>query len=437
MKKKIISLIICGIMVSSTVEVKAIAPNLNIGQVNKTIDLIKKSENKITEEIDIQNTILKEKDKFLSELNTINETDFNKRMDFINSYLIQNYLNNFKLQINIPAKEKEIENQEKKYSEIQKQFKIKEENYNAILVNMYKKGKTAEIKLLLDAENFMDLIDKTQLAQQIAKSDLEVIQSFKKIKKESEITLSDLNREKLNLEKNKRLITERNKFLFAIQQEQINTLKNLKEKELNQYISLTGQKNIIDEYKKILDTNLQTNNNLIQEKATLLAEIESLQKDNKNNEIIELKKKRIFDIDNQILNLAKPVTQCLWPTAATEITSNFGIRSNPTDPTAGTEFHSGIDIAGPLGTPIFATKDGVVKFAGEAGGYGNKIELDHGNDLTSVYGHLSSFSVKSGDVVTRGQIIGHMGSTGRSTGSHLHFEIRLSGTPTNPINYIK
>ena len=117
-------------------------------------------------------------------------------------------------------------------------------------------------------------------------------------------------------------------------------------------------------------------------------------------------------------------------------TSGFGVRSDPFN--SGAAMHPGIDLAGPSGTPIYATADGTVRRAGwNSGGYGNLVELDHGRGITTRYGHMSAIIVKDGDHIARGQLIGRMGSTGRSTGNHLHYEVRIDGRAVNPIPFMK
>jgi murein DD-endopeptidase MepM/ murein hydrolase activator NlpD len=119
-----------------------------------------------------------------------------------------------------------------------------------------------------------------------------------------------------------------------------------------------------------------------------------------------------------------------------EFTSGFGVRSDPFH--AGAAMHPGIDLAGSYGTPIYATADGTVLRAGwNSGGYGNLVEVDHGRGITTRYGHMSAILVHEGDHVTRGQQIGRMGSTGRSTGNHLHYEVRIDGRAVNPIPFMK
>lgn len=117
-------------------------------------------------------------------------------------------------------------------------------------------------------------------------------------------------------------------------------------------------------------------------------------------------------------------------------TSAFGVRSDPFRGSAA--MHPGIDLAGPVGTPIYATADGTVLRSGwNSGGYGNLIEIEHGRGITTRFGHLSAILVSSGQHITRGQLIGRMGSTGRSTGSHLHYEVRIDGRAVNPIPFMK
>ncbi len=117
------------------------------------------------------------------------------------------------------------------------------------------------------------------------------------------------------------------------------------------------------------------------------------------------------------------------------INNEFGYRRNPFGG-RGYEFHAGMDIGGDRGDIVTAPANGTVTKAGWEGGYGNLIEIDHGNGLTTRYGHLSRGDVNIGDTIQRGQIIGLIGSTGRSTGPHLHFELRLNEKPINPRRFL-
>ncbi len=116
------------------------------------------------------------------------------------------------------------------------------------------------------------------------------------------------------------------------------------------------------------------------------------------------------------------------------ITSNFGYRISPF--TERKEFHKGLDIAAKLGSPIIATADGVISFAGKNGLLGNMVAIDHGYGITTRYGHCSKILKNKGDKVKRGDVIALVGNTGRSTGPHVHYEVKLNGVQVNPDRYI-
>ena len=126
----------------------------------------------------------------------------------------------------------------------------------------------------------------------------------------------------------------------------------------------------------------------------------------------------------------------LWPVMG-PITSGFGQREDPVLGTGEGEFHKGIDISAPYGTPIRATADGVVVAAGMASGYGREVIIDHGHGLKTLYGHMSGFNVLSGQNVFRGQIIGYVGHSGRTTGNHVHYEVKVHETSVNPHKYLR
>jgi murein DD-endopeptidase MepM/ murein hydrolase activator NlpD len=123
------------------------------------------------------------------------------------------------------------------------------------------------------------------------------------------------------------------------------------------------------------------------------------------------------------------------PAASMMMSSGFGYRTDPF--TGSGAMHAGLDFMGPVGTPIRAAAEGKVVFAGFNGGYGNVIEIRHANGLVTRYAHLSGLNVRRGQMVERGVQIGRMGSTGRSTGSHLHFEVRLNGQAINPRKFLE
>ena len=124
----------------------------------------------------------------------------------------------------------------------------------------------------------------------------------------------------------------------------------------------------------------------------------------------------------------------LTPVNGARMSSGFGMRIHPVR--GGRRMHKGIDLAAPTGTPVYATADGIVDLARWGRGYGLYIKLDHGASLETRYAHLSRLAVAAGERVQKGDVIGYVGSTGWSTGPHLHYEVRVDGVAVNPIHYM-
>ena len=124
----------------------------------------------------------------------------------------------------------------------------------------------------------------------------------------------------------------------------------------------------------------------------------------------------------------------MWPVEG-RVASSFGEREDPINGEGA--FHTGVDIDAPYGTPVRASADGTVAGAQMGAGYGREVTLDHGHDVITLYGHLSAVAVYPGQHVTRGEIIGYVGESGRATGPHLHYEVRLHNVPVNPYKYLR
>jgi murein DD-endopeptidase MepM/ murein hydrolase activator NlpD len=133
-------------------------------------------------------------------------------------------------------------------------------------------------------------------------------------------------------------------------------------------------------------------------------------------------------------SLASAFIPSIWPVVGS-LRSGVGMRGNPFGG-SGTEYHKGQDIAAPMGTPVIATADGNITIAGWQRGYGWVVYIDHGNGITTRYGHLSRIDVAVGQNIRRGEQLGLVGSTGRSTGPHLHYEVRINGQPVSPLLYL-
>jgi murein DD-endopeptidase MepM/ murein hydrolase activator NlpD len=126
----------------------------------------------------------------------------------------------------------------------------------------------------------------------------------------------------------------------------------------------------------------------------------------------------------------------MWPIMG-PINSGFGEREDPVSENGEGEFHKGVDIGGPDGTPVHAPAGGRVVKAGMGSGYGREIEIDHGNGIVTVYGHLQGFNVVDGQAVVKGEVIGYVGHSGRVTGPHLHYEVQVRGIAVNPHKYLR
>jgi len=124
----------------------------------------------------------------------------------------------------------------------------------------------------------------------------------------------------------------------------------------------------------------------------------------------------------------------LWPVEG-KITGSFGERIDPFNGEGA--FHSGVDISAGVGSRVIAPADGLVTFADFLGGYGRAVTVDHGHGISTRYGHLASFAVTAGQYIHRGDTIGFVGLSGRSTGPHLHYEVRINDTPVNPYKYLR
>lgn len=180
------------------------------------------------------------------------------------------------------------------------------------------------------------------------------------------------------------------------------------------------------------DSRMQSANRNMSLAATILRTQQTI---NQIEETIPGTEDSLKDLEKKVqIQQAKDLaTPSVWPTSG-KITSGFGYRRSPFG--SSREFHSGLDIGAAKGTQIFATAKGVVRMAGYNGGYGYVVLLDHGYGFSTIYAHQSKLAVKVGQQVVKGQLIGYVGSSGASTGAHLHYEVRVNGVAVNPTKYL-
>ena len=203
------------------------------------------------------------------------------------------------------------------------------------------------------------------------------------------------------------------------------------EKQVRSSLKLNGSNISLDAILKESQPTLQSYTNIAESYAKVDASIQNVAESAKEAGETLGKLQSV----TYIYNLLVAETPDYWPVTGS-VTAYFGWRPNPFG--GSLEYHEGIDIADSYGTPVRSAGKGEVVFTGfDAGGYGKMIVIFHRNGIESVYAHLSSINVSIGDKVEKGEIIGAVGSSGESTGSHLHFEIRENGDAVNPLKYLK
>jgi murein DD-endopeptidase MepM/ murein hydrolase activator NlpD len=271
-------------------------------------------------------------------------------------------------------------------------------------IAMYKAGPTAYVEGLLEADSMQDLAARYQYQQAALESDSALIDQIEVLRDSTEERRdlveekqNDIARAKLELESNRTALAQiREERAFILAQKQ--AILDAKELQLNKIRS---------------------------DKARLQATLRQYERSEDSIEaLLSGTAGGPFPVGGG---------QLLWP-AAGAVVSPFGMRIHPIFGYA--RMHSGIDIAAPYGAPVIASDSGTVVFVGVMSGYGNVIVVDHGGGLATTYNHLSGFLVSTGQSVGRGATIGAVGCTGWCTGPHLHFEVRVGGTPVDPMPYL-
>ena len=277
----------------------------------------------------------------------------------------------------------------------QKRLDARERILHKRLRDVYIHGKLNYVEVVFGARNFADFVNRLEFLKRIVSADLELITA---IKQERAIIL----------EKQHELELQR-KELDELEAQAKKTQREIESRKQDQLIILERLS-----YEKSLAE--QSYQELQQQSNAIEARIRARQSQGAGSS-----------------QAVHGTGQFIWPVSG-PITSPFGYRTHPI---FGTQiFHSGLDIGVDTGTPVAAADSGVVVEADWLGGYGYAVIIDHGNGLSTVYAHNSELLVSAGQAVSQGQIIAYSGSTGYSTGPHVHFEVRENGTPVEPLNYL-
>ena len=272
---------------------------------------------------------------------------------------------------------------------------------------LYEKGDTYYLELLFSSSGFSDFINKKDYIEKLSKYDTDLFKEYVKNRELIEVCKAELEAEEELLEEAKAKVDE--------EQANLEELISTKESEINRYTGdISDKEKAIAEY----EADIALENDTIKAlEAALAEERRRLLEENGSEKII---------YDGGMFK---------WPAPSyTRISSDYGWRMHPT---LGVEkFHNGVDMAAPGGTPILAAYDGEVIASGYNSSMGNYIIINHGGGLITIYMHASALYVSQGTMVVRGEKIAAVGTTGRSTGNHLHFGVRLNGEYVSPWNYL-
>lgn len=317
------------------------------------------------------------------------------------------------IQENIAELNIRIEEKEADIAQTQRELEMarqrEEEQYEAMVARiqrLYEMGDTGYLNMLFGSASMGDMLNSLVYMEQISAYDNQQLEEFMLNRQYIEICEEELLQDKALLDEAREIVLEEE----AMIQEMIAD----KEATIREYDSdIANKANIIAEY----EADIKERDEIIEALEAAIAE----------------ERKRILEQNGMVLNYDGGVFK--FPLASyTRISSPFGYRD---DPILGVQkYHNGVDFASPSGTAIYAAYDGVVVAAAYSSSMGNYVMIDHGSNLYTIYMHASKLYVSKDDVVARGTTIAAVGSTGRSTGPHLHFSVRLNGEYVSPWNYL-
>jgi len=277
--------------------------------------------------------------------------------------------------------------------------------------HIYMNGWMGYIDAIMSAQSVMDLFNRIDQVNRMVSFDRNLVEELKRVEENISRHVDEIQTREDDLLRLEGYQIIQMREYDALLEQKIALRTALEETEEGQALALAQ----LEDDRNELDRIIQEDEDRRAREAARQAEI-----DRRNNVV-----QQPFVHDNQTLQ---------WPVPGfTRISSPFGNRADPFN--GRTAFHSGIDIPAPMGINILAAESGTVIFSGWQGGYGNTVIINHGNGLHTMYAHASSLSVRVGQNVNRGDVIARIGSTGRSTGNHLHFEVRVNGSLVNPLNF--
>ncbi len=312
----------------------------------------------------------------------------------------------------LKGKEEAIRKTEQALSEAQALVDSQYESMKTRIKFMYEKGNTAYLEMLFSAESFADMLNKAGYINELSKYDRNMLLEYQETQAEIENLKGELQQEKEEL-------VEIQEGVKANQQS-VQTLMDAKTEELNSFENqITSKEELMKEYEEEIAAQ---DNEIKALESAVAAEKKRLEEEAENT-------------GEEVRTQNYDGGQFVWPCPSyTRISSDYGYRIHPT---LGVEkFHNGVDMAASAGSAILAAYGGTVVSASYNSTMGNYVMIDHGDGLFTIYMHASQLLVSAGQKVEAGAQIALVGSTGRSTGPHLHFSVRLNGSYVSPWNYL-
>ena len=307
------------------------------------------------------------------------------------------------------AVENDITLNERQLAEAQKRLEGRESVFYKRVRDIYINGRLSYLDVVIGSKDFSDFANRLEVLKRIIDSDITLINEIKKER-------SEIEAHKQKLEADRAKLVELEKAALAKQAE-------IEQKKAERNVVLQKAQNdratAMQAIEELNASSAQVSAMLKERQAARAAAAAAAAQSSGGQGASD--------------NWVQGTGQLGWPVSG-EITSPYGYRVHPIWGT--TIYHSGIDIGVDEGTPVHAADGGVVVWSGWMGGYGYAVVIDHGNGLSTLYGHNSELAVDEGQSVAKGQVISYAGSTGNSTGPHVHFEVRANGDPVDPMGYL-
>ena len=310
------------------------------------------------------------------------------------------------------AVENDITLNERQLAEAQKRLEGRESVFYKRVRDIYINGRLSYLDVVIGSKDFSDFANRLEVLKRIIDSDITLINEIKKER-------ADIEAHKQKLEADRAKLVELEKAALAKQAE-------IEQKKAERNVVLQKAQND-------RATAMQAIEELNASSAQVSAMLKERQAARAAAAAAAAAAAQSSGGQGASDNWVQGTGQLGWPVSG-EITSPYGYRVHPIWGT--TIYHSGIDIGVDEGTPVHAADGGVVVWSGWMGGYGYAVVIDHGNGLSTLYGHNSELAVDEGQSVAKGQVISYAGSTGNSTGPHVHFEVRVNGDPVDPMGYL-